>query len=539
LETLAFGHNFAFGSGENSMAKNRSRNRVISVLLSASVFFIALASWALASPVGASPDEDYHLVSIWCGQGERQDICAFSADKPGEVVVPTALVEAANCFAFHPELSANCPIKPTTTSTSRSNADGGYPPVFYWVMSAFVSSDIVVSVLLMRLFNALLFCALIATSFLTLGRKLRVPMLWGLAITIVPLGMFLIPSVNPSSWALMSASILWVTLTGFFSAASLRQRLALGFFSLFATLIGAGARSDSAVYAGLAALVAVILSWRLIVANKRLLAWPAALIVIAIAFFVAGGQSSVITPNSNEATSIAGGTLNFAIANLALLPQLWVGVLGTWGLGWLDTTMPGIVWVTTISIFSGFVFAGLKNMPRKKTLALSIIFASLVAIPLYILVNDRVMVGAGVQPRYIFPLVILLAGVSLIFLRQGIDTLGRAQVWVAVAGLGIANSLALHTNIRRYVTGVDVNGVNLDASPEWWWSLPVGPMWIWAVGSISGIAILMLLARWTRRQWDPERFAKGRGTPVAGTFTAGSPAADYQPTSRTPLSPPW
>jgi hypothetical protein len=509
------------------MVRNRSRNSVIGLLLSASVFFIALASWALASPLGSTPDEDYHLVSIWCGQGERDEICKFSADKTGNVVVPTALVEAANCFAFHPELSANCPIKPvtTTTSTSRSNADGGYPPVFYWVMSSFVSSDIVVSVLLMRLFNALLFSTLIAASFLALGRNLRAPMLWGLAITIVPLGMFLIPSINPSSWALMSASVLWVTLTGFFGATSLRQRLNLGFLSLLATLIGAGARSDSAVYAGLAALVAVILSWRAILANKRLLAWPAALVVVAISFFVAGGQSSVITPHSSEAASVAGGTLNFAIANLALLPQLWVGVLGTWGLGWLDTTMPGSVWVTTIAIFSGFVFAGLKAMPREKTLALSIVFASLVAIPLYILVNDRVMVGAGVQPRYIFPLVILLAGVSLIFLRQGIDTLGRAQVWVAVTGLGIANSLALHTNVRRYVTGVDVNGVNLDASPEWWWSLPIGPMWIWAVGSLSGFVVLSLLARWTRRQWDPELFAEGQDAPISRSFTEGSPAA--------------
>jgi hypothetical protein len=75
------------------------------------------------------------------------------------------------------------------------------------------------------------------------------------------------------------------------------------------------------------------------------------------------------------------------------------------------------------------------------------------------------------------------------------------------------------------VTGVDVNGVNLDASPEWWWSLPIGPMWIWAVGSLSGFVVLSLLARWTRRQWDPELFAEGQDAPISRSFTEGSPAA--------------
>jgi len=36
---------------------------------------VALGAWSVASPVGASPDEDYHLVSIWCSHGERPGLC--------------------------------------------------------------------------------------------------------------------------------------------------------------------------------------------------------------------------------------------------------------------------------------------------------------------------------------------------------------------------------------------------------------------------------------------------------------------------------
>lgn len=37
-----------------------------------------LGAWAFASPAGSSPDDDYHLASIWCAQGERDSICELT-----------------------------------------------------------------------------------------------------------------------------------------------------------------------------------------------------------------------------------------------------------------------------------------------------------------------------------------------------------------------------------------------------------------------------------------------------------------------------
>lgn len=471
-----------------------------------SLLLISLLAWAFASPLGSTPDEDYHLASIWCGQGEREGLCDYSTEKAGDIIVPASTVEAANCFAFHPELSANCPVKPSseTTVTGRSNADGGYPPVFYWVMGAFAGPELVLSVLLMRIFNSLLFVVLLLTTFLLSHKSLRVPLLWGITITVVPLGMFLIPSVNPSSWALISATVLWASLAGFFNAVSSKQRIALGIIAGIATIIGAGARSDAAVYSGIAVVVAVILSWKQISQRRMLLLLPAVIVLVALGFFFSGGQSSVVAPDGSATTNASIGVVSLAFANLALLPQLWTGVLGTWGLGWLDTTMPGIVWVTSVAMFSAFVFAGLKSLSKAKAFAVSLLFICLIAIPLYILVNDRVMVGAGVQPRYIFPLMIMFAGVALTALKPGKDTFSAVQVWVAVAGLTVANSLALHTNIRRYVTGIDTGGVNLDDKVEWWWEIPIGPMWMWAIGTITFGIVLCFLANWTLKNWNEE-----------------------------------
>lgn len=99
---------------------------------------------------------------------------------------------------------------------------------------------------------------------------------------------------------------------------------------------------------------------------------------------------------------------------------------------------------------------------------------------------------------------IMFAGVALTALKAGRDTFSAIQVWIAVTGLTVANSLALHTNIRRYVTGIDTGGVNLDEKVEWWWALPIGPMWVWALGTIAFALTLGLLANWTTKSWTQE-----------------------------------
>jgi hypothetical protein len=72
----------------------------------------------------------------------------------------------------------------------------------------------------------------------------------------------------------------------------------------------------------------------------------------------------------------------------------------------------------------------------------------------------------------------------------------RARLWFIIGGLGLANAIALHTNIRRYTTGIRVQGFNLDSPREWWWPFfPefIGPTLVWAIGTVSFIALLWIL----------------------------------------------
>jgi hypothetical protein len=60
----------------------------------------------------------------------------------------------------------------------------------------------------------------------------------------------------------------------------------------------------------------------------------------------------------------------------------------------------------------------------------------------------------------------------------------------------IANAIALHVNMRRYLTGVDMGGWNLDNSAEWWWQIPVTPATVWVVGSVAFAFAVHLLLRY-------------------------------------------
>ena len=125
----------------------------------------------------------------------------------------------------------------------------------------------------------------------------------------------------------------------------------------------------------------------------------------------------------------------------------------------------------------------------RKWLTLAGVSACAIGVPLVLLLRWGVVVGAGVQPRYGFPLLIILAGVALVGVATAGLGLGRVQLILVASALVIANATALHTNIRRYVTGLDDAGINLDRAVEWWWNAPISPMSLWAIGVAASVVL--------------------------------------------------
>jgi len=492
---------------------------------------LALGGWTLASPVGSSPDDDYHLGSIWCAHGIEPGRC-----EPGSVattrMVPEAVYVAA-CYRFENTWSADCQVLRGVgmVETNRGNwLSNDYPPVYYWFHGLFATDDVTGAALFMRLLNVLIFVGLVAAVYVLVPAGLRVALVGGALITAVPLSIFLVSSNNPSGWAILSALTLPVALLGYLTTSG-RRRYWLGALAALALLVGAGARADSATYALVAIGVALVLAVRRGQGRREWypLILPAVMFVAAVvAFFSVGQSASLDGSNSPTAEPL---TLGRLLRTATEVPTLWPGALGEWELGWIDTPVPGTVWVASWSVFVAVLVLALTRVSVRTGIAVGLVALAAFVVPTYFLVAHGVPVGVGVQPRYLLPLLAMLAVVAMVRLDGAPFRLTTGQRWFVASALIIANSLALHVNIRRYVTGIDEWSVNLNRDIEWWWSIPISPMALWVAGSLAFAGAVVLLSRdlVAPRRAGIESVAgeaaSSGGPPATGTGTVLSVAA--------------
>lgn len=462
--------------------------------------FFTLLSWSFASPVGSSPDDDFHLPSIWCGAGERAGLCE-TVDASTDRLIPTAIVNAP-CFAFHPDVDAACwdPSTSGMTKVTRANADGLYPPVFYAVMSVFASDDVQRSVIVMRIVNSAFAVVLLTGTFLALPRRLRPALVVSVIATAVPLGLFIYASTNPSSWALLSAAVLWPSLYAATQTTG-RRRVVLACLSVFATLIGAGARADAAVFAVFGAALAIFLG------VKRIREWRdqipplvscALMLGISLAFYFSARQGGAALGGLDPAAERL--SLGQHLSNFLEVPALWTGALGQSNLGWFDTRMPAAVWVLSTTVFAGALFVGMRGARGRRATAIIASLAAMWVVPFALLAQSNALVGATVQPRYILPLLIIALGVAT--LRADIESAWDGlRFWLAGACLTVGAAVALHQNIQRYTTGSEGDSIDPGAGAQWWWTGAPSPMVVWAIGSIAFAGVIVLL--WIAKRLPP------------------------------------
>jgi hypothetical protein len=468
--------------------------------------FLALSAWAFASPIGASPDDDYHLASVWCANDARTDLCMRESDPDPERqfyyrMVLRGITEAP-CFVADVTASAECQAWSTdltpSNSTGHGNWTGAYPPVYYAVMNLFASTDVQTSALIMRLFNIALFLGFTTAIAWLLPRALRVPLIAGWLITVVPLGGYLIASNNPGSWAVIGVGGAWLAALGWFKTTG-RRSWALGALTVLGVVMAAGARADAAVYSIIGLGIASVLAFERSRAFGLKLLLPAGLAVLAAVFFATSGYSSVASaglPGGIEDPEARNPAAVLAF-NLVSIPQLWTGVFGSWGLGWRMEVWPGFALVefAALVVFVGLASLGLRSMPWRKAAMVMALIATLYLLPVYVLTVASSVVGENVQPRYILPLVVVLGG--LLLLTRDADAPLRPGPWHVIPAIVLlvgANAVALFINLRRYLTGFDVEQLSLESGAEWWWTgFPVGPTVVWLFGTAAFAATVILL----------------------------------------------
>lgn len=473
-------------------------------ILALTAFALSLCGWSLASPVGSSPDEDFHLVSIWCADGGVDGMCETTDDSSERLVSEELL--SASCFAWEPTVTGTCQASDSESNnlvlTKRGNFSSNYPPVYYWIMSHFASLDIQASVIQMRLFNSIFLVGLLGFTLFLIPQRRRIPIILAVAVTSVPLSQFLVGSISPSGWAIMLVPISWLALySSLIEYRDPAKRYWLAGVYLISAFLAAGARADAAAYVLFGTFVALILTMKrnreYLRHNLPILSVLGAGLLIGLALFFASAQYKILfsgltgldDASATSARSSFSGAIKLLAYNIADLPSLWAGGFGTWGLGWLDTPMTSGVWFLSMFAVATVVITTMAFLEKRSIIAVSFTVLTLALVPLTILQVSAAKVGQQVQPRYIFPLIVLLI---FILVSSDIDWDYRVKIpiFVGLIGLVFANASALFINMGRYINGLG-SGISLEPTSWWWggWS----PWIVFGLGSGAFTLFILIL----------------------------------------------
>ncbi|MFT3853890.1 MAG: DUF2142 domain-containing protein [Ilumatobacteraceae bacterium] len=506
------------------------RRRLVVAVVGVILLLCIGGAWALASPLGSSPDEQFHLGSIWCSTTAGSSGCVRTGVSAGtgleQATVPFELAKQSSaCYAFKPETSAACQIErpDALVSTASQANDGLYPGGFYELMGLLVSSNVTGSVLAMRLLSWVLCVGMLAAAAAVSMTGARRALVLAVLATSVPMSVYLFASVNPSGMSIAAIGALWAAASTYMTPTVQGRRLVWsGVLAGVVTLVALTTRSDVGVFAVLTVGAVWLLNrGHRNLRNRRALLLAAIALSGLIGVALGSGTGDVAAGLISHPDRGFGDVLSF---DLVHLPQIMLGGLGLANLGWADTALPEVVWVPMLMAATSLVTIGLRRAESLRAWCVGLLLVALGALPLYVLLAGRNYVGEIVQARYFLPLLAVIVGTALLPDRgRRAPVFGRTHMIVIAAAISLANSIALHANIRRYVTGTDVRGFDLDHGREWWWPRAPSPTVVWLVGTVAFAAVctwLMLTFGATRAVGGPdlqcgELRSTGSADPVA------------------------
>jgi len=496
------------GTVEFSGARS-PRFRWAPIVFAVSLVLVGIA-WGLSSPVGSSPDDDFHLPSIWCAPTAPDDLCRdlgpSSRDGFRRVEVSASLGPDVACYRYQMFESAGCQRLGTSDVIETTANDDLYPGGYYFLMGSFAREGVAQSVVLMRLINFVVCVALLVASALLAPARIRRSAAVALIATSVPMTLFLFSSTNPSGVVIASSSAIWMMLHALLEPAERRARVLQVAVLVVAATLALTSRSDAGMFFVIAAIAVAfsqprarlkeIASHRVVII---LLAASAVFMAIALISRFPDAGIGIGMQRADYERSL--GEVFFY--NVVNLPLMWTGGLGGQGLGWLDTPIPLVVSFVAVPLVVFLIVLGYREASTGGRRSVAWLLGMLVVIPFYVMASDRSLVGEIFQARYLLPLLpiaVMCALESTRFARGEVSL--RSAAFVGVVALSIAQAAALHANMRRYVTGVEIRVLDLDANREWWW--PWGPS--------ANVVLMMGVVGFTVVAWRIARWLEPRGS---------------------------
>jgi len=476
------------------------------------VFFVAwlllsllAGAWAMATPIGAAPDEPAHLIKA-ASVVRGQFVGAPGAS--GQVVqVPryVAFTQNQTCYAFKPDVTADCmadvPGDPAEL-TDASTTAGLYNPVYYLLVGwpSLLAHDSG-GIYLMRLVSAVVVSLFFAAALALVARWPRptIPLLaFGVAAT--PMVLFLSGSVNPNSLEIAATLTTFVALLSAIRYPDATRLSTVAAVVAASAALAANMRGLSLLWLALAIITPFILATG---SQIRALASTRSVRLAIAGTAVAGVLAAVWLLSTNslgaalekpgpvtDAPAVGSSPASGFIWTLLSTFKYSEGLVGVFG--WLDTPAPEFVFFAW-SLFVGvLVLLALVLLRGRELVFAVVLLATLLLLPP--IVQAAYITGGGIiwQGRYILPVfvcVVVALGATLsdrIALERGVTT---RLVAVVLVSWGAAHAYSFATALRRYAVGLDGGWLEL-AHPAW--APPGGiALWISAFTAVVAAAVVV------------------------------------------------
>ena len=458
--------------------------------------FIFLGSWALSSPIGSSPDEGSHLVGIWCTEINKSVKCNNSE---GPSKFSSQLSGDESCYLYDADQSAGCLQSQEEVYKELS----GFNEIkFYNFLNSFVSDNIIMSVIIMRFINVFILSVCIVFAFIYLRKDIFVGTVFSFMTVGLPLGFYLVTSINTTSWVILGSIFFIPYIFEIVTNLSVRT-IPLIIVTMLLTYIYLGSRQDGILFLGISIVSSIpILAYKIKNFNffikmlkhnnlSRVVISLISLITLYLIYFVSteiGKRASLGLYASTQ--NVTNWDIGYRFTSLIS------GALGGWGLGSLEVDMPGVVSVSSLFIFFSVIFISLGKSVIHSKLTLLIYVYFLIFVIWIFLFKSQLFVGQWLQPRYILPIMFGLMSTSFVGIRQDWDKTFVSQIKIFIFLSTVCFAIGQHTLLRRYTHGLDELYLNLDQNKEWWWNfLPISPMQLLMIGTISYFATWLILLK--------------------------------------------
>jgi hypothetical protein len=370
--------------------------------------------------------------------------------------------------------------------------EGMYPPLFHLALSWLVLPSVDVSIILMRIFSALVVTVLLAIVAWLLPLRYQLVLLLIFLTVFTTEGYLLLASINPSSWVVVGVGVAWLAIHAALSPGdhSRNSRVSLFAMGLVGWGISIGSRWDGAAFVAFVGTLTLFhVLWSKFPSQRKrvftAIACTGTFIVLILQFFTPFPPVRYFTQlfrySDDQPDNVAFFTQNL----LNGLPKA-LEALGEVPLH-LGAYLPGLIVPSALILLGHFMLQTFnrENLFQTMGFVITTVTISLMFMAWHVSRNERD--ATELSSRYSLPLLVFAIGWWYLQGPSDLQTRVVGHLRTALVASTFLFTLTIFTIAER---SVDLQTFGLRFLPEgldqWWWAwMPVGPNVVVFLASIS------------------------------------------------------